>query len=206
MSRTVVVIPRYNEAQRLDVDVLCSFAACSQGIRFLMVNDGSGDDTLSLLESLSARDREHFDVYDLPQNVGKAEAVRREVLKAATQRPDYIAFWDADLATPLEAIEDFRRVLEEHVRIHVVIGTRIPTSGAVVRRCRSAAISSVPSHGKRSEPRHEQHRPSSPACPATLVVPARNRGCHFRGAGNLLPATDLAAGMRRGVPLGQRRL
>jgi dolichyl-phosphate beta-glucosyltransferase len=136
MSRTIVVIPCYNEAQRLDVDAFCSFAACSQDIRFLMVNDGSSDDTLSLLESLSARDREHFDVYDLPQNVGKAEAVRRGVLRAFTQRPDYVAFWDADLATPLEAIEDFRRVLEEHVQIHVVIGTRIPLLGRQVERKR----------------------------------------------------------------------
>jgi glycosyltransferase involved in cell wall biosynthesis len=136
MSRTIVVIPCYNEGQRLDVRAFGHFAANSQGIRFLMVNDGSSDDTSALLRELAARDHRHFDVYDLAQNVGKAEAVRRGLLRAFSQRPEYVAFWDADLATPLEAIAEFRQVLEQHAQIHVVIGARIPLLGRQVERKR----------------------------------------------------------------------
>ena len=76
-------------------------------ITFLFVNDGSTDETLRLLQSLQAADPNKFSVLSLPQNQGKAEAVRRGVLTAIESQPDYVGFWDADLATPLRTIPKF---------------------------------------------------------------------------------------------------
>jgi hypothetical protein len=60
--------------------------------------------------------------------------VRRGVLAALESAPDYIGFWDADLATPLADIESFCRVLDVKPEIAAVIGTRIRLLGHKIER------------------------------------------------------------------------
>jgi dolichyl-phosphate beta-glucosyltransferase len=134
MSTATIVVPCYNEAQRLPVAEFRQFAAQQQGIRFLFVNDGSRDDTLSVLERMVATDAARFELLDLPQNGGKAEAVRQGILHASAKQTDYIGFWDADLATPLHAIPEFTAVLDRRPEIMVLLGVRMPLLGHAIRR------------------------------------------------------------------------
>ncbi|HTQ38670.1 MAG TPA: glycosyltransferase [Pirellulales bacterium] len=134
MPSTTIVVPCHNEAQRLQIEQFRRFANSHTEVRFLFVNDGSTDVTLSLLQQLAALDPLHFEVLDLAQNGGKAEAVRQGVLQAAQKQPDYIGYWDADLATPLLAIPDFIRVQQRRPEIALVMGTRIPLLGHAIRR------------------------------------------------------------------------
>jgi dolichyl-phosphate beta-glucosyltransferase len=134
MPETIIVVPCHNEAQRLNVDVFRSFARGHCDIKFLMVNDGSQDRTQSMLEQLAYSNPLQFDVLNLVENGGKAEAVRRGVLKAADSSPKNIGYWDADLATPLEAIPDFVAVLDRCRNIDLVMGVRLPMLGHRIRR------------------------------------------------------------------------
>jgi dolichyl-phosphate beta-glucosyltransferase len=134
MSHTVVVVPCYNEAERLDGRRFEQFVARFQGVDFLFVNDGSRDATLQLLEGLHARSPRRFSFLHLQQNSGKAEAVRQGCLRALDSRPAYIGYWDADLATPLEDIPTFANVLELKPMIDVVVGCRIPLLGHKIER------------------------------------------------------------------------
>jgi glycosyltransferase involved in cell wall biosynthesis len=134
MTTATIVVPCYNEAQRLAVPRFLGFASGRPGIRFLLVNDGSRDETLLRLEQLAAEDSKHFSVLDLPRNGGKAEAIRQGVLQAAASQPDFIGYWDADLATPLDAIPNFIDVLRRRPEISLVIGTRLPLLGHDIRR------------------------------------------------------------------------
>jgi glycosyltransferase involved in cell wall biosynthesis len=70
----------------------------------------------------------------LSRNSGKAEAVRRGMLAAMDQSPDYVGFWDADLATPLDEIPHFCRVLDEHPTLGMVIGSRLRLLGHRIDR------------------------------------------------------------------------
>jgi len=118
-ASTVVVIPCYNEEQRLPAQEYVDFlnSPIGEGVSFLFVNDGSTDKTLSMLQALKDQLQAQFgsgrvDVLDLQPNGGKAEAVRKGML-AAVQMPgaEIVGFWDGDLATPLAAIDDLRGVL-----------------------------------------------------------------------------------------------
>jgi len=127
-------VPCYNEAARLDVVAFRRFAADEPAIDFLFVNDGSSDATLGLLRELEASDRESFAVLDLAANAGKAEAVRAGLNVAFKSNADYVGYWDADLATPLDEIPRFVAVLERLPRIEMVFGARVQLLGRSVRR------------------------------------------------------------------------
>ena len=134
LSQTTVVIPCYNEAERLDVEAFRVYVAGRQGIRFLFVDDGSTDGTAALLQSMRNGDADAFDIVTLPRNMGKSEAVRRGVLEAFERGPDYVAYWDADLATPLDAIADFVDLLDRRPDLEAVIGSRVNLLGRSVKR------------------------------------------------------------------------
>ena len=112
MASARIVVPCYNQESRLDVPKFRDFMSSSHSIVFLFVNDGSTDGTLQLLESLKKSDPTKFAILNLQQNCGKAEAVRRGFLSAIESQPDYVGFWDADLATPLDVIGEFIDVAE----------------------------------------------------------------------------------------------
>src|SRR5262245_22737586 len=101
---------------------------------FVLVNDGSRDGTLEVLESLKgwAPDRVH--IVDLPENAGKAEAVRRGMLAAFELEPEFAGYWDADLATPLREIPAFRQILNEQPEILLVTGARVRLLGREIDR------------------------------------------------------------------------
>ena len=104
MAKTAVVVPCYNEAGRLRGEVFEAFAKSHPDLRFVMVNDGSTDDTLNLLRGLVARNADQFHVVDVQPNAGKAGAVRLGMLAAFEQGSAYAGYWDADLATHLDEL------------------------------------------------------------------------------------------------------
>jgi len=134
VSKAIIVVPCYNEARRLDTRRFEEFAARSGEAHFLMVNDGSRDGTLELLERLHAAQPERFSFLHLPANGGKAEAVRRGMLLAFQSRPRYVGFWDADLATPLDDVPSFCRVLDAKPAVDIVVGSRVPLLGRAIER------------------------------------------------------------------------
>jgi dolichyl-phosphate beta-glucosyltransferase len=129
-----IVVPCYNEAQRLAVAKFHAFVAERPDVQFLFVNDGSRDDTLRLLRELAAQRPSHFEVLDLPQNQGKAEAVRRGMLQAFASRGRYVGYWDADLATPLAEIPRFIDALDAHPQREICFGSRVRLLGRSIDR------------------------------------------------------------------------
>ena len=131
-----LVVPCYNEALRFRAAAFANFLQTEPGVRLLFANDGSRDGTLPLLRSFCADFAGRADVLDVQPNGGKGEAVRRGMLHALDAWPESgcIGFWDADLATPLEAYPDFRAVLDAEQHIDMVFGARIQLLGRQVKR------------------------------------------------------------------------
>ena len=134
MPKTVIVIPCFNEANRLQPDELRRAVEQQESLNLLLVNDGSTDGTGDLLASLSESSPGRIEVMDLPRNVGKGEAVRLGVNRANDSSTWYVGYWDADLATPLADVAVFARILDEHPELFTVFGARVKLMGRHVRR------------------------------------------------------------------------
>jgi len=134
MISVVIVVPCFNEAQRLSLDDFHAFAQRWPYGRFLFVDDGSSDNTFEVLSALQERLPAQVEVLKLSRNVGKAEAVRKGMLQSFQSGAQYVGFWDADLATPLDAIPLFERVLRDRPAIEIVLGVRITLLGRDIQR------------------------------------------------------------------------
>lgn len=133
-SRVSVVVPCYNEEHRLDGDEFIDFAVSHSDVEFVFVNDGSTDGTLNLLEGLKRRLPDRIEVVSLSKNSGKAEAVRAGLQFASSRQSCFVAYWDADLATPLSAILDFRDIAQRYRDVDVVFGSRMQLLGHRINR------------------------------------------------------------------------
>lgn len=130
-ARPFIVVPCFNEERRLDVARLGELAD-SDRVRLLFVDDGSTDGTAGILDDLHAR--AGVDVLRLPQNVGKAEAVRRGLLYGLDQAAPFLGYYDADLATPPGELIRLVELLESRDDLEFVLAARVALLGRRIQR------------------------------------------------------------------------
>jgi glycosyltransferase involved in cell wall biosynthesis len=134
MTDVAIVIPCFDEAARLDVGACRDALVRQPALSLVFVNDGSADGTQRLVDALAAEQPARVAALTLERNGGKAEAVRRGVLRAAAAGARLVGYWDADLATPLTAVPDFVRVLDDDPQAQLVLGSRVQLLGRTIRR------------------------------------------------------------------------
>ncbi len=121
MIKLSIVIPAYNEAENFKRGVLKTIDNYLKSQKFewevILVNDGSTDETLKLLQTFSKLHKS-FKVLDIAHG-GKAKAIKEGILKADGK---IVLFSDFDQSTPIEEIEKVLPAFEENV--DVVIGKR----------------------------------------------------------------------------------
>lgn len=132
--QTIVVVPCYNEARRFDIRTFDQFLTASDEVRLLFVDDGSTDDTPLMLERLRQLHPRKVSTLRLSANAGKAEAVRRGIQIAFRRRPEFVGYWDADIATPLQTIPRLLDVLQSRSRVQLVMGCRVAMLGRHIVR------------------------------------------------------------------------
>ncbi len=134
--RASIVVPCYNEAHRLNTAAFRAYLGGNAPARFIFVDDGSTDNTVSVLQTLRSPADRRAEVLRLPRNSGKAEAVRLGVTHAFSHfEQEVVGYWDADLATPLGAIPSLLGILDTRPDVIMVFGSRVKLLGrAVVRR------------------------------------------------------------------------
>lgn len=131
MPDTCVIVPCYNEAERLPRAQFIELSA-RPGVRVLFVDDGSRDATADVLAEL-AEETDRISWFSLPANAGKAEAVRAGMQRAMASGVPFLGYIDADMATPLDQVQRLiERVRESDAA--AVLGSRVALAGHHIRR------------------------------------------------------------------------
>ena len=133
MKKICVIIPCYNEAQRLELEVFREFVGREERFDFCFVNVGSQDNTSEVLRRAVEPGR--FLLVDNTDNRGKAEAVRSGMLYVSSlNRYNIVGYLDADLATPLEDLYLLAEVMDRKPGVCMTMGARLKRLGANVQR------------------------------------------------------------------------
>lgn len=133
VTKVVLVVPCYNEAERLDDAALLSLVESISDLSLVFVNDGSRDATEARLLALCSARPHTMELVSLPTNQGKAEAVRRGLLHALDGRGEVIGYFDADLSTPVTEIARVVKIANEGGSA-VVMGSRVSRLGSSIER------------------------------------------------------------------------
>jgi len=117
MSKISIIVPTYNLGGQV-IKTLTSLERQSyKDFEVIVVNDGSTDDTQTLLETY-ARLGSPFPLKTINQGHLGANISRNNGFKYATG--DYLLFLDADKNLVESALDDFRRVLDSHYQLAFV--------------------------------------------------------------------------------------
>ncbi len=159
-----MVVPCYNEAERLPEQTFLKAAASFPDLHFLFVDDGSSDATEKVLQRMSDQMPHQIQSMRLAKNSGKAEAVRNGMLKGLqTAGYDYLGFLDADLSSPPEEILHLKDYSAFRGGSHVFLfGSRIKLLGSAIMRNQS---------------RHYFGRIAATAASVTLALPVYDTQC-----------------------------
>lgn len=131
-TETVVVVPCYNEARRLDPTSFKPLWS-ADGVRVIFVDDGSTDGTGAILHSISDT-ADNVDVLILSSNSGKGEAVRRGLVAGCETGAAFVGYLDADLATSPEEFLTLVDAITSDDALDAVLGARVALLGRRVER------------------------------------------------------------------------
>lgn len=115
MDRVLVIIPAYNEEQNI-VKVVDELVDKHPELDYVVVNDGSTDSTAQICR------RKHYNLVDLPVNLGLAGCFQTGMKYAWRKGYSYAIQFDGDGQHRPEYIEGMKRKMEEGYDL--VIGSR----------------------------------------------------------------------------------
>jgi glycosyltransferase involved in cell wall biosynthesis len=129
-----LVVPCHNEAARLDPAAFARFLSSHPAVRLVLVDDGSDDGTMEVLERIRGASPGAVTALGHTPRRGKAETVRVGILEGIAQGAPLVGFFDADLSTPLDAVDDFLALLRTRPAVEFVLGSRVMLMGRDIRR------------------------------------------------------------------------
>ena len=130
----VIVIPCYNEYNRINVNNYKAFLEQNSEAKIVFSNDGSRDNTAEKLEEIQSIAPEKVYIHTLDKNKGKAEAVREGILYCFENQLEFdrIAYLDADGSTTFEDCFSISRQINDKVKF--AFGSRIMKIDTFVKR------------------------------------------------------------------------
>ena len=132
--KIVIIIPCYNEADRLDTNKFIDYLSKNSHLHFIFIDDGSTDNTNLIIKQIILKFNSLASLLINETNKGKAESVRLGVIESYKMNPDFIGFLDADLAAPIGEIDNLLKIIKKDKTKEVVFASRIQLIGSEIKR------------------------------------------------------------------------
>ena len=129
--KVTIIIPFYNEEKRIVLESFHQIFKNTSQYDFILVDDGSTDNTNTILGEFKNK-FPNLTILKLDKNIGKAEAIRAAVLSISNT--DFIAYYDADLATPFSGLDKLIQFSIQNPNYKMIMGARIKLIGNGVKR------------------------------------------------------------------------
>lgn len=107
-----IIVPCYNEQEALPIfydEATKILSSLKVNYELLLVNDGSKDNTLSIIKDLAKKDK-HVIYLSFSRNFGKESAMYAGLSNA---KGDYVAIMDADMQDPPSLLPQMLEILEK---------------------------------------------------------------------------------------------
>ena len=132
-KKIILVVPCWNEEKRLRTDIFLKSLESNDQLHWLFVNDGSSDNTESLIREMVKQNPHRIFLHSMDSNKGKGEAVRQGLLKAIELKAFLTGYVDSDLGTPIDEI--LRLIgLFQSKRCKILLGARVFLLGRKIQR------------------------------------------------------------------------
>ena len=132
--KVAIIVPCYNEAERLDTNKFIDYLSKNTHLHFIFIDDGSTDNTNLIIKQIILKFNSLASLLKNETNKGKAESVRLGVIESYKMNPDFIGFLDADLAAPIEEIDNLLKIIKKDKTKEVVFASRIQLIGSEIKR------------------------------------------------------------------------
>lgn len=187
-----IIIPVYNEAgnlERLETELDEYIKSCQYPVKVLLVNDGSSDNSLEMIEQICRRNH-YFNFISFQQNAGLTAAIKAGFDAADTP---LVGYMDADLQT---SPQDFNLLIGELNGCAMVNGVRQGRKDSYVKNTSSRIANSI-----RRAFTHDGMEDTG--CPLKIVrAEYAKRIPMFNGLHRFLPAmVQLQGGTVKQVPV-----
>lgn len=181
MNQFTIIVPVYNEQDnltRVEQELLAYIQIASKKTSILFVNDGSKDDSQTMIEDICARN-ETFSFVSFKENRGLSAAIKAGFDAVETE---YVGYIDSDLQT---APSDFNILLEKIGAYDLVTGVRANRKDSFVKN-----MSSKIANGIRRSFTHDGM--DDTGCPLKVIkTDFAKRIPMFKGLHRFLPAMIL---------------
>ena len=132
--KVVIIIPCFNEGNRLDANKFIDYLSKNTHLHFIFVDDGSTDNTSLIINRIISKFCSQVSLLKNETNKGKAESVRSGVIESFSMKPDFIGYLDADLAAPIEEIDNLLKIIKANNKKEFVFASRIQLIGNEIKR------------------------------------------------------------------------
>lgn len=133
MQKIALIIPCYNEEKRLNKENIFSLLHQTE-MTVYFANDGSTDQTRSLIASFCEENNERLKLLDFTENAGKANVISKSVNEILKKNEyDFIGYFDADFSTPVSEVVKITEVLKDR-ETQFVFGSRVLLLNSGIKR------------------------------------------------------------------------